>query len=83
VLRQLGEYHESLARAREMIRSKLAYPAFIFHFGILTLSVPLIFKEGVPAFLRATLGRFGVVYLALFVIVVVARSSRRSPRMAP
>jgi type IV pilus assembly protein PilC len=78
VLRQLGEYHESLARARETIRAKLAYPIFIFHFGILALSAPVLVKEGVSAYLRATFGVFAVVYVAVIIIVILARSLANS-----
>jgi type IV pilus assembly protein PilC len=78
VLRQLAEYHEALARARESICSKLAYPIFIFHFGILALSAPLLVKEGVNAYLRATLGVFGGVYLAVFIFVMLAGALAKS-----
>ena len=78
VLRQLAEYHEALARAREMVRAKLLYPVFLFHFGILLLSAPQLVTQGLDAYLRSTLGAFALVYLAVFVLALLARSLAKS-----
>ena len=78
VLRQLAEYHEALAQARETMRAKLLYPIFIFHFGILVLSAPQLVSQGLDAYLRATLGVFLAVYAVIFVLVIFGRSLAKS-----
>lgn len=78
VLRQLGDYHASLASSREKAVAKLNYPVFLFHFGILILSVPRLLTSpdgsphGLGPYLRATLGMFAVVYIAVIALFQIA-----------
>ncbi len=50
----------------------MAYPLFLLCFGVLTLKAPLLFTDGVPAYLRATglvLGIFAAAVLVTSVLV--------------
>ncbi len=72
VLHELADYHGALASAREKAITKLYYPIFVFHFGVLLLSVPKLVTNGegsgLEAYLRTTLGTFAVVYVAVFIL---------------
>lgn len=89
VLQQLASYHGALAQAREQARAKLLYPAFLFHFGVLLLSLPRLLPKselsteppgldhGLGAYLRATLGLFAAIYVTGFLMVSVGRTLTR------
>ena len=89
VLHQLSDYHGALAQAREQARAKLLYPAFLFHFGVLALSLPRLLpkselstepagiEHGLIPYLWTTLGTFAVLYATAFVIVSIARALGR------
>lgn len=95
VLHQLSDYHGALAQAREQARAKLLYPAFLFHFGVLALSLPRLLpkselsteppgiEHGLGPYLWTTLGTFAVLYATAFMIVSIARAlSRMATRSA-
>ncbi|MDB6174759.1 MAG: gspF [Chthoniobacteraceae bacterium] len=69
---QLAFYYEGLAKAREMVIQKSAYPIFMLHFGVFLLGLPELVTSGTTAYLHATLPLLGVLYVAaIFVIVVL------------
>ncbi|MEO8353912.1 MAG: type II secretion system F family protein [Chthoniobacteraceae bacterium] len=81
VLHELADYHGALASAREKALTKLYYPIFVFHFGVLLLSVPKLVTQGegsgLEAYLRTTLGTFAVVYLAVFILWQIVQLLRK------
>src|SRR5688572_666564 len=96
VLQQLASYHGALAQAREQARAKLLYPAFLFHFGVLLLSLPRLLPKselsteppgldhGVAAYLRVTLGLFAAIYALGFLFFWLMRAlSRAAARHRP
>jgi type IV pilus assembly protein PilC len=68
-LAQLSAYFGALHSARAAVWRRMAYPMFLLTFGVLTLRAPLLFTDGVPAYLRAT----GLVF-AVFAGAVVVMS---------
>ena len=77
-LQQLAGYFEALARARETILRKSAYPLFVLHFGIFLLGIPTLLASGTPAYLREIGGTLFVIYgiaLALGLVIPPMRDS--------
>ena len=86
VLHQLADYHGALAQAREQMRAKLLYPAFVFHFGVLVLTLPRLLPKselstepaglahGVGPYVSATIGLFLAVYIAVFIFLLISRA---------
>ena len=74
---QLAEYFASLAKARETMLRKSAYPIFVLHFGILVLALPAALSGGgIHGYLRHTLTIFAAVWggaLLLAVLVPLLR----------
>ncbi len=71
-LAQLSDYFGALDRARMGILKKCAYPAFMLHFGVFTLSLKtLLFGAGLNAYLRETLGFLALVYGIVLVIALL------------
>lgn len=89
VLHQLADYHGALAQARDQARAKLLYPAFLFHFGVLLLSLPRLLpkselsteppglEHGLGAYLWATLGLFAAIYATGFLLLLFVRGLTR------
>jgi type II secretory pathway component PulF len=77
-LAQLSGYFGALHSARAAVRRRMAYPLFVLCFGVLTLNAPLIFKDGLPAYVRATgmvLGLFCAAVLVVAVLVPLLRDA--------
>ena len=72
-LAQLSEYFGALEQARVGILKKCAYPAFVLHFGVFTLSLKtLLFGGGLVPYLRETFGFLALLYgIALVIALVV------------
>jgi type II secretory pathway component PulF len=71
-LMQLSGYFGALDAARRAVRQRMAYPLFLLCFGVLTLKAPLLFTDGLPAYIRATglvLGIFAAAVLVTAVLV--------------
>ncbi len=74
-LEQASQYHAALAEARANVRSRLAYPAFVIHFALLLLPIPLVFSEngGLVPFLKAAALGVGTLWLTIFIIAALIR----------
>ena len=72
-LAQLSAYFGALEQARRGILKKCAYPAFVLHFGVFTLSLKtLLFGGGLAAYLKATFGFLALLYgIALVIALLV------------
>ncbi|MES2568419.1 MAG: type II secretion system F family protein, partial [Verrucomicrobiota bacterium] len=75
---QLASYYEGLAKARELVIQKSAYPVFMLHFGVLALALPSLITKGTSAYLHATLPILGVVYAAVFFFWVLFSAFREA-----
>lgn len=75
-LEHASEYHAAIAAARASIRSRLAYPAFIIHFALFVLPVPILFTEngGLVPFLKTVGLAIGGLWLCLFSIGAIVRA---------
>lgn len=61
--RHLANHHQGIAGRLQRIRSRLAYPVFLLHFGILLLGLPeLVAGGGWQSYLAKSLGILLVVY---------------------
>ncbi len=84
-LAQLAAYFGALATARASAMKKAAYPIFILHFGILTLSVQTLMARGVGPYLVEVGVRLALVYggtLAVAVVVpILGRLGAKSASM--
>ena len=76
-LDQASQYHSAIAEAHSRARSRLAYPAFVIHFALLILPLPLVFSEngGVAPFLKAVAVGIGALWLSIFIIASLIRMS--------
>ncbi len=71
-LAQLSDYFGALEQARAGILKKCAYPAFVLHFGVFTLSLKtLLFGGGLATYLRETFGFLALLYGIVLVIVLL------------
>ncbi len=69
-LAQLSAYFGALEQARQGILKKCAYPAFVLHFGVFTLSLKtLLFGGGLATYLQET---FGLLALLWGIVLVIA-----------
>ncbi len=75
-LEHASQYHTAIAAARARIRSRLAYPAFVIHFALLVLPLPLMFGEngGLIPFLKAAGLAIAGLWLCIFSIAVIVRA---------
>lgn len=80
---QLALYFETLARARESLRAKLAYPLFILHFGILVLGLPSLVARGWAAYLKETLPILGIFYALAIVAIFMSAFLRDAGSLNP
>ncbi len=62
VCKSLSEYYGLLAKAKRAMLSQIAYPVFLLHFGILVLSAPTAFSDGVDVYLREVGTALGILY---------------------
>lgn len=76
-LDQASQYHTTIAEARARVRSRLAYPAFVIHFALLILPLPIVFSEngGLVPFLKAAAMGIGALWLSIFIIASLIRIS--------
>ncbi|MEO6751929.1 MAG: type II secretion system F family protein [Chthoniobacteraceae bacterium] len=76
-LEEASQYHAALAGARARMRSRLAYPIFVIHFALLILPLPIAFSPegGMVPFLKAAGATIGGLWLCVFIIAAVIRSS--------
>ena len=74
-LDQASQYHTAIAEARARVRSNLAYPAFVIHFALLILPLPIVFSEngGLVPFLKAAAMGIGALWLSIFIIASLIR----------
>ena len=75
-LEQAAEYHTAIAEARARVRSRLAYPAFVLHFALLILPLPVMFAEngGLGPFLKTVGIAIGGLWLCIFIIAALIRA---------
>jgi type IV pilus assembly protein PilC len=78
---RLSAYFEALAAARSAIVRKSLYPLFVFHFGIVMLSLPRLFINGVGDYLAHTLAVFVGCYAAAGVVALGFRAFNRLARV--
>ncbi len=82
-LQQLALYFEVIAQAGETILRKAAYPFFILHFGIFTLPLPKLLKEGVGAYFSEVIAFLAVLYAVVLIVYlllpVVSEIGTRNP----
>ena len=70
-LAQLSEYFGALERARAGLLKKCAYPAFVLHFGVFTLSLTTLLTKGLAPYLKETFGLLGLLYGSALVIALL------------
>ncbi len=70
-LEQLAHYFEALARARETLIRKSAYPVFVLHFAIFVLAAPVAFLKSGPEYLREVGTSLVLVYVVVAVLVLL------------
>ena len=75
---QLAHYFEALAKARETLIRKSAYPLFVLHFGIFVLAAPIAFLKGWPEYLAEVGTSLLLIYFgagALGLLITVLRDA--------
>ena len=70
-LSDLSAYFGALDRARKAILTRCAYPIFLLHFGIFTLSAPTIFIKDVHHFWREVGTALFVVYGGALIVALL------------
>jgi type II secretory pathway component PulF len=80
---QLALYYEGLAKAREMVIQKSAYPVFMLHFGVFGLALPELVTAGTAAYLHATLPLLGTLYGAAIFAAFVLPQFREAGSASP
>jgi type II secretory pathway component PulF len=66
-----AEYYKALDDARSKMWTRAAYPIFILHFGLIAFNVPMIIKDGFPAFARALVTGMIVIWAAAAAAYIV------------
>jgi type IV pilus assembly protein PilC len=67
----LALYFGALHRSREELKRRLVYPLFLLHFGVSSLSLPVLLQKGVSAFAGEVLPPLTLLYgciLATFIL---------------
>ena len=74
--RHLAAYFKTLHQAKQQILNRLAYPAFVFHFGVLLLNLPLLFTDSgsLPLYAAKTFGLFVGIYIAIGLLYTTLRT---------
>ncbi|BBM84702.1 type II secretion system F family protein [Candidatus Uabimicrobium amorphum] len=83
IWRYLSEYHEKRARRIRQWISKLYYPAFMVHAGIVVGSAPMLISTGMNAFLTTVMISLLSLYSTILVPIIIfhiARSYSESRR---
>ncbi len=80
---QLAVYSDALAKAREMVIRKSAYPLFMLHFGVLALALPLLVNTDLKAYLRATMPLLGALYVASIAMALLITLFRNAGATNP
>ena len=71
-LAQLSAYFGALEQARAGLVKRCAYPAFVLHFGVFTMSLKtLIFGGGLVPYLKETFGVLALLYGLVLVIALL------------
>ncbi len=64
--RQLSDYFGALVKSRAVVLQRLAYPAFILHFGIFILALPkFVIGGSAQSYLEQTVGVLMVLYFGI------------------
>jgi type II secretory pathway component PulF len=76
--RMLSAYFGTLRRARATVLTRLAYPAFVLHFGVFATALPALFTGGgAAAYFKQTLGFLLVLYACLATLALAVRALHR------
>jgi len=78
-LLNLAEYFEFMTGIKNKIISGLTYPVILLHLAILIPAVPVLFLQGIAAFLIKIFPPLFLIYLLFFSAVFFFRYSKQSP----
>ena len=75
-LEQASQHYAALAGAQASMRARLAYPAFVIHFALLILPLPIAFAPdgGTLPFLKAAGTAIGGLWVFIFIIAAFIRA---------